>query len=171
VVDELMKWEQGAGAAGQAKTSTPPSPHGLVRQAVRYEAALEPPRSEWFLAGTEQSHIVRAAASPPANLIASPIDGTVLALDPDIPPASQRLRLAPARPLSAGWRWRLDGRVLGSATPRHVPPWPGRHRLELVAPNGSVREAVAFEVRGARVRGAERRMAQQGQGPTVLIRD
>ncbi|MGM9486826.1 penicillin-binding protein 1C [Ideonella sp. YS5] len=171
VVDELMRREEGAGAAARTAKSSPPPPPGLVRQAVRYEAAMEPPRAEWFLAGTEQARLQRAIAAPSTKLIAAPIDGTVLALDPDIPPAAQRLRIAAARPLPAGWRWRLDKRVLGPATPRHVLPWPGLHRLDLVDENGSVRETLSFEVRGARTRGADRRMARAGQAPPGLLAD
>jgi penicillin-binding protein 1C len=154
VVDELMRREEG---------SAPPSaPPGLVRQAMRYEPSIEPPRSEWFLAGTQQSRIARAATAPPASLIAAPLDRTVLALDPDIPPSAQRLRIAPARLLPAKWRWRLDGRVLGSATTRHVLPWPGTHRIELLDEAGAVRETVAFEVRGASTRGKGGAVAQAG---------
>ncbi len=157
VVDALLRDETAE------RVKAPPAPDGLVRQAVRYEPAVEPPRQEWFLAGTEQARIVRAAAAPPANLIAAPLDRTVLALDPDIPPAAQRLRLAPSRPLPASWRWRLDGRVLGAATPRHLLPWPGRHRLELLDDTGRVHEAVGFEVRGAQ--------ARSGAGPATRARD
>ena len=151
VVEELMRSEGGTGPAA------PPAPPGLVRQAVRFDPALEPVRSEWFLAGTQQSRIARAAAAPPARLIAAPLDGTVLALDPDIPPASQRLRIASARPLPAAWRWRLDGRVIGSATTRQVLPWPGPHRIELLDGAGAVRETVTYEVRGAAATQADRR--------------
>jgi hypothetical protein len=129
---------------------------------MRYEPSIEPPRSEWFLAGTQQSRIARAATAPPASLIAAPLDRTVLALDPDIPPSAQRLRIAPARLLPAKWRWRLDGRVLGSATTRHVLPWPGTHRIELLDEAGAVRETVAFEVRGASTRGKGGAVAQAG---------
>ncbi|HJV71112.1 penicillin-binding transpeptidase domain-containing protein, partial [Ideonella sp.] len=154
VIDELQRRDGDAAAF-----AAPKPPTGLQRQAVRFEPAIEPPRSEWFLAGTEQARIVRAEAAPPSSLIAAPIDGTVLALDPDIPPSAQRLRIAPARPLTAGWRWRLDGRVLGSATTRHALPWPGMHRLELLDASGAVREVVRFEVRGARTRESPRPLA------------
>ncbi len=130
------------------------APAGLVRRRVRFEPALEPPRDEWFLAGTEQATIVHAERPTPATLIAQPIARTVLALDPDIPPQAQRLRIAPSQPLPKGWRWRLDGRVLGAAVPAHWAPWPGAHRLELLDPQGTVRETVHFEVRGARTRQA-----------------
>jgi penicillin-binding protein 1C len=129
-------------------------PAGLVRQPVRFEPAVEPPRGEWFLAGTEQSAVAQAQRPTPGTLIAQPIDRTVLALDPDIPPQAQRMRFAPAHALPAGWRWRLDGRVLGAARPASWSPWPGTHRLELLDAAGAVRETVHFEVRGAQLRRA-----------------
>ena len=68
-----------------------------------------------------------------------------------------RLRIASARPLPAAWRWRLDGRVIGSATTRQVLPWPGPHRIELLDGAGAVRETVTYEVRGAAATQADRR--------------
>lgn len=145
MMDEL--WRRDAAAVASVTEAVPPP--GLVRQALRFDPAIEPPRREWFLAGTEQAVIARADQAPPSALIASPIDRTVLALDPDIPPASQKLRIAPARATPAGWRWRLDGKGLGAAQPMLWQPWPGMHKLELLDARGEVREAVGFEVRGA----------------------
>ena len=98
-------------------------------------------------------------------MIAQPIDKTVFALDPDIPPAAQRLRLAPSQALPRGWRWRLDGRVLGAATPIAWSPWPGAHKLELLDAQGAVREIAAFEVRGATLRrGSAKTVALAAEG-------
>ncbi len=149
VMDDL--WRRDTGALAAAKDPAPPL--GVVRQSLRFEPAIEPPRHEWFLAGTEQATIVRADQAPPSALIAQPIGRTVLALDPDIPPAAQKMRIAPARAMPTGWRWRLDGKLLGAAQPVHWSPWPGAHKLELLDARGEVREAVAFEVRGARAKG------------------
>jgi penicillin-binding protein 1C len=144
VMEELWRREGGAGSAA------PPAPAGLVRQRVTYEPAVEPPRDEWFLAGTQQARVVRSDQAPPTALIAQPIAGSVLALDPDIPPAAQRMHFIPAHALPKGWRWRLDGRLLGAAQPMSWLPWPGQHTLELLDERGAVRESAAFEVRGAR---------------------
>jgi penicillin-binding protein 1C len=145
VMEELRRREG-------APASPPTAPAGLLRQAVRFIPAIEPPRDEWFLIGTEQAAIAPASQAPPAALIAQPIANTVLALDPDIPFVAQKLRFAPARALPSSWRWRLDGKVLGAAQPMHWLPWPGGHRLELIDAQGAVREAVAFEIRGAQVK-------------------
>ncbi|MGC0151643.1 penicillin-binding protein 1C [Chromobacterium vaccinii] len=140
-------------AQQSAPASTPPAPPpGLVRQRVRYQGETAAPRTEWFLAGTERALIVpqKGGAAGLAPGIAAPVDGSVFALDPDIPPANQRLVLRArgvARP-----QWWLDGKKLGSGIALAWFPWPGRHRLELRGGDGKVVEAVKFEVRGASLR-------------------
>ncbi len=137
----------------------PIPPPGLVRAAVRFDAAArssagEPPRLEWFVAGSEQSG-VGVAAPPGGARIGYPGDGVVLALDPDIPPERQRV-LFSARMARAGERWVLGGEVLGPAErPWSWAPRPGVHRLQLVDAGGRVIDEVGFEVRG-RLSGAGR---------------
>jgi penicillin-binding protein 1C len=130
--------------------STPPSPPpGVVQARVTFEDGREPARPEWFLVGTEQARIALSRPSAAATtLIASPADHTILALDPDMPPQVQQLRLMPAPGIAASWRWRLDGKPLGRAVTRTWPLWPGQHLLELLDERGQVREASHFEVRG-----------------------
>ena len=141
---------------------TPPStgpatPPGVVAQAIDFEAGLEAPRTEWFLAGTEVAHVRLASAlGTAARLIASPDDQSVIALDPDIPPAVQRLRFEAVSPLPAGAAWRLDGRRLGAARPLPWSPWPGHHVLELVDAQGTALDTVRFDVRGAQARAGAR---------------
>jgi penicillin-binding protein 1C len=117
---------------------------------LRFAPPLEPPRREWFLAGTETRSVELADAARVAPRILSPPDAATIALDPDIPAASQQLLLA-ARSSVADHVLVLDGEVLGSAGRIHRwSPTPGRHELALRA--GSSAEAidsVAFEVRGA----------------------
>jgi penicillin-binding protein 1C len=114
---------------------------------------LEPPRSEWFIAGTEQADIRLASPMGAARaLIHSPSDQTVLALDPDIPLQAQQLAFTLVPGVSPRWSWRLDGKRLGPAVNTRWPMWPGKHLLELVDAGSQVMEAVHFEVRGAQVR-------------------
>ena len=134
---------------------------GVVRRAIRFDRDLEAPRDELFLAGTESERIVRSAPSPAQiatagrgnGAIALPVDGTIVALDPDIPPQRQRMTFRTS--LEAGAhrvQWRLDGRVLGHGAAIEWPVWPGRHALELIGANGDLVDAVVFEVGGATVR-------------------
>ena len=154
--------------------ATPPAPGepvpppGLVARSIDFAGHLEAPRTEWFLAGTETAHVALAsAAGTAARLIASPDDRSVVALDPDIPPAVQRLRFEAVDPPPPGAAWRLDGRRLGPARPLPWSPWPGHHLLELVDAQGGVLDAVAFDVRGARARPvvpAGKKPARRGAG-------
>ncbi|RRD57643.1 penicillin-binding protein 1C [Comamonadaceae bacterium OH2545_COT-014] len=96
----------------------------------------------------------RAAASAPAARIRAPADGSILALDPDIPPRHQRLRLSaqvtgtPAPAL----RWRIGGREVGRGPHAAWLPWPGRHTVQLLDAQGRVLDEVRLQVRGAGVK-------------------
>jgi penicillin-binding protein 1C len=136
-------------------SAAPAPPAGLVRRQVAFTGDVEPVRSEWFSEGTEptQPATDRADGSPKAvqARIVAPVGGTIVALDPDIPAGRQRLPFE-ARDATPGQRWLLDGAVLGEATDLVLwPPEPGRHRLSVVARDGSILDAVTFVVRGAHV--------------------
>lgn len=154
--------------------STPPAmPPGVVETHVAFDGNVEPARNEWFLKGTEMSTVHLAAdangasarstayAPPHAqNLqsaapgIGSPTDGTVFALDPDIPAARQRIVFERANGASTRSVWRLDGKPLGHAERVLWLPWPGHHVLELADAEGKSVDTVHFEVRGATARTA-----------------
>ncbi|WP_431258750.1 penicillin-binding protein 1C [Roseateles chitinivorans] len=123
-------------------------PAGVVPQVLRFDGGQEPPRREWFVAGTEQP-VIRPAGT--AVALTNPIDGAIYALDPDIPPMAQRLRFAHEGRLARGGpaTWRLDGRVIGRGATWDWLPMPGRHELALLDVEGRVIQAVRFEVRGA----------------------
>lgn len=84
-----------------------------------------------------------------ATRIGSPTDGTLFALDPDIPAARQRIVFERASGASPSSTWRLDGKLLGRDDRVLWLPWPGRHVLELVDAEGATADTVHFEVRGA----------------------
>ena len=142
---------------------------GLVRQDVRFGPdaqgqLLESQRAEWFIDGTQQPLFAMdsgAAGAYPQSAggqngiqarIQSPAPGTIIALDPDIPPARQRLWFE-ASGDGSGLRWRIDGRELGRGARWGWLPWPGRHLVELTDTRGQVLDSLRFEVRGAGVRG------------------
>ena len=148
----------------------PAPPAGLVATTVRFGDQLEASRSEWFLPGTGQQQfaINSIAASghptlengqkdlkntrsepPRASRITAPADGTIVALDPDIPPEHQRLRFTADGP---GARWLLDGKPLAGGASVSWLPWPGRHRVTLVNAAGEPLDEIRLEVRGAGVR-------------------
>ena len=183
----------------------PKPPAGVLQQSVQFGAQansampIESARSEWFVAGTQQSlfamdHIAGSVAQasaagqkglknsaaknavPSAVRISRPANGTILALDPDIPPDSQRVQLlAKQAGMAAGqdWRdnslrWRLVTRQysapadkaaqpvmrevqreLGRGSQIGWLPWPGRHKLELLDASGKLLDSISLEVRGA----------------------
>ena len=134
---------------------------------------LEARRQEWFLAGTAQPRfalddqatgmdemtggrvLVRAggAAGPSAAAgqarILAPANGTIVAVDPDIPPDRQRLQFVADQ---AQVRWRMDGKEVARGARWAWMPWPGRHQIELVNTQGEVLDTIRLEVRGAGVK-------------------
>ncbi|MBS7777122.1 penicillin-binding protein 1C [Acidovorax sp. CCYZU-2555] len=166
-------WAELMGQLHAQRSSRAPQPPAasakqpaLLRADVRYgpdPATGEPlaaARSEWFLPGTQQTLFALEQGAAPQlaaaaqGRIARPAPGTIVALDPDIPPDRQRLQFA-AR-LAAGdaraLRWWLDGKEVARGAHWAWLPWPGRHRMELRDAKGAVLDTVAFEVRGAGVR-------------------
>ncbi|NRF69206.1 penicillin-binding protein 1C [Aquincola sp. S2] len=159
----------------QQPSRAPPPPPGLERRAIHFDNQLEAPRDEWFLQGSGEtladargrvpiSEHARGRVHPNEHArgrlrvgeqlaqkrpsgISSPRDGSVFALDPDMPAPVQRIRFE-----GEAGQWWLDGQPLGSGASLQWMPWPGRHRLELKAADGRVIDRIAFEVRGAYVR-------------------
>ena len=124
----------------QSPSQAPKPPKGLVRKTLQPPGEI--PRPEWFLPGTEPRGAAWAAATPPAEIL-RPGRGAILALDPDLPPARQRLGFQ-ARHAPAGAWWQLNGQRLED------PDWPlvrGRHQLILISPEGEALDQLAFEVR------------------------
>ena len=147
---EVMDWLH----RGQRNASrAPPPPTGVIRRDIRFDPpdrVKESPRAEWFLAGTERS-VVRLADARALAHIAYPGQGTIIALDPDIPPGRQSIALQLSGTAGADWQWTIDGRRLGRAAGSlRWHPSPGHHRLAVVDGALHELEAVTFEVRALR---------------------
>ncbi|KQO13565.1 penicillin-binding protein 1C [Acidovorax sp. Leaf76] len=135
---------------------------------------LEAARDEWFLQGTQQPlfaidsiaagadgvsakavkdaknaarKVPDAPSGAPARITA-PAGGTIIALDPDIPPARQRLQFTAT---GEGLLWRMDGKPLGQGPRVAWLPWPGRHVVQITDAKGEVLDEIRIEVRGAGV--------------------
>ncbi|KLN56900.1 penicillin-binding protein 1C [Variovorax paradoxus] len=137
----------------------PRPPAGLVEASVAFGPGadgnpLEAARSEWFLQGTEQALFALdntgagTSADAAAARITAPADGTIIALDPDIPPLHQRVRFEAE---GRGVQWRIDGKHFARGNSAQWLPWPGRHVIELVDATGKVIDQRKLEVRGAGV--------------------
>jgi penicillin-binding protein 1C len=114
--------------------STPPAPPpGLVAQG-----------GEWFVAGTQPAPGQAVASAVQPFGIQVPREGSVYVLDPDIPPAAQRLVFE-----GAPGRWLLNGRELGRGAQLRWLPRPGRHVLELQGAGVGALHRIRFEVRAA----------------------
>jgi penicillin-binding protein 1C len=125
----------------------PSPPPDVIAASIAFPDDVEPPRSEWMLAGTD-APVERTALAQRRPHIKAPVSGTRIALDPDVPPGRQRLLLE-AEGAEPPWRWRLDGADLGTAAaPSLWEPTAGHHVLELVNAGGAVQDGVAFDVRG-----------------------
>ncbi len=145
--------------------SNPPMPpKDVVKTSISFGALLEASRDEWFIAGTDQS-VFTSSTEPTVAMkqneqlavrprILTPVDGTILALDPDIPPARQRLTLTadPGTATSAGLRWYIGNRQIGHGPRAQWLPWPGRHKVQLRDALGVVQQELQLEVRGAQLR-------------------
>ncbi|MBT9494418.1 MAG: penicillin-binding protein 1C [Paucibacter sp.] len=136
----------------QRPSRPPAAPAGVVQQRVEFEAEREPARPEWFVRGTELA-TVRSSDLMRSNTslgISNPLNGSIYALDPDIPPQAQKIRFE-----GQAGQWELDGRVLGAGRHLSWAPWPGQHQLRLLDGQGRLIQQLRFEVRGAAVKGAK----------------
>ncbi len=132
-------------------SAAPKRPSGVVAQQVRFSPAIESPRTEWFVDGTETGEIRLAAANDSEHdmhaRILYPTNGTIIAMDPDIPVGHQRVQF---NAKGAGEIvWQIDGASAGNGQEVGWTPTGGRHRLVLTDPQGKELDAVSFEVRGA----------------------
>ncbi|MYM66313.1 penicillin-binding protein 1C [Pseudoduganella sp. FT55W] len=126
----------------------PKPPKGVVRQQVSYQPELESTRSEWFIAGTESPLITLVRDEHRAPKILYPGDASILAIDPDIPEATQRVFFLAQG--SQGLRWQLDGEPLAQATADYAwRPTPGPHQLALIDASANIVATTRFQVRGA----------------------
>jgi penicillin-binding protein 1C len=122
-------------------------PPGVSARQVEFPRGIEAPRHEWFLTGTEPD-------PNPAELdhssprIVSPADGSIVALDPDIPVSQQRIRFtSTASESTLGWL--LDGDEQCRHTAECMwPPRPGHHTVTLIGPSGHAFDRASFIVKG-----------------------
>ena len=125
----------------------PARPGNVAAMAVNFATGREPPRSEWFLAGTAQSEMAEAPAFARRPRITNPVSGAVYARDPDIPAGSQSVGVT-INGNADGLQLALDGKPLApSQGAPQVPLAPGSHLLALLDPGGKVIDQVRFTVR------------------------
>ncbi len=159
---DVMSW-----LGARETMSAPLMPEGVVRERVHFEPAYEPARLEFFMAGTQQAEVrgvadttdmPQADSSDPAKAdspsgrprIAGPVNGTLIALDPDIPPANQRLQLLAVNvPAERQVYWLAGVQQIAQGRLAYWLPRPGRQVLTLTDAEGKTLDSVTIQVRGA----------------------
>ncbi|MES2260493.1 MAG: penicillin-binding protein 1C [Pseudomonadota bacterium] len=127
----------------------PAAPPGVLQRQVEWQPALESPRLEWFIAGTDSAQVTLVTQARRAPKILYPAQSSVIALDPDIPDARQRVFFQAQA--GQGLNWRLDGEALGPAGAAYAwRPAAGAHELALVDAEDRVVAESRFSVRGVR---------------------
>ena len=130
------------------------APEGLLVREVKIVNAVESAHKEWFISGTEpgELNIQATFASTRTPRIAYPSKGTLIALDPDIPPGRQWVEFS-ANVQSNDLRWELNGDALVNEDGQVLwQPVFGMHQLILRDGAGRELDRVQFEVRGGSVR-------------------
>ncbi len=142
------------------RSNAPRAPAGVVAQQVKYTNGagfVEASRNEYFIDGTQQAVFAMSTSDDgfgtkldqrPAA-ITSPTNGTIVAIDPDIPPNRQRIQFASQ---GADVQWSIDGKHFAVGSKAAWMPWPGRHTIQLRDKKGNVVDEVRVEVRGASVK-------------------
>ncbi|MGO9605294.1 MAG: penicillin-binding protein 1C [Candidatus Binataceae bacterium] len=130
-------------------SGAPAPPPQVISRPVSFANSVEPARTEWFFIGTEPGSTV-ARLDDRAPRVTSPADGTIIALDPDIPADQQRVIFRAGRGAERA-RWVLDGTARCKVSdPCLWKPTTGPHSLALVDTSGRTLDHITFEVRGHR---------------------
>jgi len=120
---------------------------GLVRKKIEFSRGIAASREEWFIRGTEPNLQNQGTGEFNPRILYPP-SGTVLALDPDIPPELQRVFFV-SQVHEDHCQWLLNGSAL-ERTGRTIPwiPKTGKYHLAIADKDEKVLDCVYFEVRG-----------------------
>ena len=124
----------------------PALPRSLKK--VRYASGENDDEEDWFIAGTEPSGSDYQVGQQNLKILYPP-SGAILALDPDIPPALQKVfftaQMKPNDPL----QWMLNDHLLADCGKTIAwTPIAGKYTLAIINRENKVMDQVNFEVRG-----------------------
>jgi len=121
-----------------------PRPLGVAVRDISFLPAIEAPRSELFLDGHQRDkiRIITAQDLPPS--IIQPVDGTIIAIDPDIPFEHQMIRLLTRGQLD-DMRLELNNKAIKPG--QLWSPRPGTHQLRILDDQQKILDQVSFSVR------------------------
>jgi penicillin-binding protein 1C len=122
-------------------------PPRLIRMKIEFPRDVAPSREEWFIPGTEPNSKSQRIAQFNHRIVYPP-SGTVIALDPDIPPELQKIFFI-AQTSENDLRWILNGAPL-EAEGQTIPwtPKVGKYSLALADKEEKILDLIDFEVRG-----------------------
>ena len=130
----------------RSASKAPKAAPGVVAKQVAFRGNLEPPRTEWFIAGTEPQEAIARESRHEIARIVYPQPATIITLDPDIPAELQRVSFV-GRFAGDTHEWRLDEKAIGSSASLLWKPERGRHVLSLVDGENHVADSVTFIVK------------------------
>ncbi len=123
------------------------APSSLVRREVEFPQGVAPSREEWFIRGTQPDSKNQKIGQFNPRIVYPP-PGTVIALDPDIPPELQKIFFI-SQTNENEFRWLLNG-VPMEAMGKTIPwiPRAGKYFLALADREEKILDYIYFEVRG-----------------------
>lgn len=130
--------------------SNPPEmPENVVTKRVDFKGGIEPSRPEVFEEGTELVSIERETAHENARIV-YPVNGTIIALDPDIPEENQFVFFE-AHVSNQHFQWTLNMNSIGPADKAVLwKPKDGKYLLAILDAQNNIVDSVQFEVRGTK---------------------
>ena len=121
---------------------------GLVRKKIEYSQGAAASREEWFIRGTEPNlENQRTGQFNPRILY--PPSGTVIAVDPDIPPELQKVFFV-SQTGENNLQWVLNGTPMEKVG-KKIPwtPKAGKYSLAIANSEENILDYVYFEVKGS----------------------
>jgi penicillin-binding protein 1C len=123
-------------------------PKNVVKSEVSSSGNIGKRQEEWFIRGTETVADVLIVKQYSEKIVYPP-SGTIIALDPDIPPDLQKVFFIP-RTEARQLRWKLNDLAIGETGKSMAwSPKRGKYNLALTDLQGRIIDSVNFEVRGA----------------------
>jgi penicillin-binding protein 1C len=119
----------------------------LIQREIEFPQGTVSSRKEWFIRGTEPNSKDQRTGQLNERIIYPPT-GTVIALDPDVPPELQKVFFISQTDESV-FQWVLNGQPL-SAGGKVIPwtPKTGKYLLAIAEKGGKILDYIDFEVRG-----------------------
>jgi penicillin-binding protein 1C len=122
-------------------------PTNVVSREVELSQGMESGRKEWFIRGTEPHSTDRKIVQLNQRILYPP-SGTIMAVDPDIPPEVQKVFFI-SQTDKEELHWMLNGAVMdGMGKTVSWSPKAGSYFLSMLDREGNVLDSVRFEVRG-----------------------